>query len=178
VPTHPSHHVSSLAFRISCLSWISSLGFRISYVEAKRRSRREFTRRRRACGGQNEPNSPPSPPNLRTISTKRTQFPFTRCPTAPRFCRNEPNLPSNYLLSAIYYLLFLTKRTQFPTANIQSTIYNLQSTIQSTIYNLQYTALASRGQICIIRRECCAVNRPRSKTVVSGRPMCLPDRSP
>jgi len=71
VPTHPSHHVSSVAFRISCLSGISSLGFRIpppiyakqtqfalrrtcgrpKNVEAKWKSRREFTRRRRARGG-------------------------------------------------------------------------------------------------------------------------------
>ncbi len=59
---------------------------------------------------QNEPNSRPvhdpimrNEPNLRTISAKRTQFAYTRCPTTPkkrktnpiygRFMRNEPNLP-------------------------------------------------------------------------------------
>ncbi len=75
---------------------------------------------------QNEPNSrtpsvPPPP-----ISAKRTQFPHTKCPTAPHLCetnpipahqvshhplfqRNEPNLPSRHAAHDPKN----TKRTQF-----------------------------------------------------------------
>ena len=85
-----------------------------NYVEAKRRSRREFTRRRRAHGGQNEPNS--------SYRWRLAGFPTTQK------MRNEPNphvpLASRQLPHA---QKSETNPISVETPNLHSTIYNIQS---------------------------------------------------
>ncbi len=85
---------------------------------------------------RNEPNSriPSAPPP--PISAKRTQFIIP--PTSHRhlFRETNPICPTSTITHRNY-----AKRTQFPTTNIHSTIYNIQSLapIYPTIYNPQYT---------------------------------------
>ncbi len=73
MPNQQPHHVSRLAFRISCLFRISSFGFRISPDPSGRIMR-------------NEPNLPAHRPK----SAKRTQFPHTKGPPTPNFCETNP----------------------------------------------------------------------------------------
>ncbi len=113
MPTPPPHHVSTLAFRISGLFRISSLGFRISPDPSGRIMR-------------NEPN--PIPRASRRLSqhqnAKRTQSPNAN----RQRIRNEPNLPHrhppidpnmrnepNSRIPSVPHPPKNTKRTQFAT---------------------------------------------------------------
>ena len=103
MPTKPLHHVSSLAFRISCLFRISRFGFRISPDPSGRIMRNEPKKNRPPKAGLHyltpvfQPGIPPQPKN-----------------------RNEPNYRTAAPLFTIHRSLFtiFTKRTQFrpPTA--------------------------------------------------------------
>ncbi len=79
MPIQPSHHVSSLAFRISSLFRISSFGFRISPTPS-------------GCIMRNKPNSrtaslSPAPPYR--YYAKRTQSPYP--PPSSRPCHSRHN---------------------------------------------------------------------------------------
>ena len=102
---------------------------------------------------RNEPNSHVPLASRRLFQpnyAKRTQS-----ATRPHAnAQNEPNSPprclSYFLISTFSSLAGNSPR--HPTPNYQYTIYN----IHYTIYGVSL-ALANRGQICIMRRKCCAV---------------------
>ena len=119
MPTQPSHHVSSLAFRISCLSWISSLGFRISPHFRK-------------TNPIYRPTTPLSTICYLLFLTKQTQFhkPNSQSPTAKsRFSPNEPNFRSTGLKTKDWRLkTAFKKRTQFTAEPPESTNYEPPTT--------------------------------------------------
>ena len=168
MPNQPSRYVSSFIFRISGLSRISRFGFRIPPDLSGRIM-------------QNEPNLPPRPPRLYETNpipaypasrcpldyTKRTQFPHTQRPAAPYFCETNP-ISSPRVPHACYLVPQFHETNPIPARpTAKSCFYETNPISRPTLpfYSLlsplsrakARAAIANRGQICIIRRECCAV---------------------
>ena len=172
MPTQHPHHVSRLAFRISGLFRISSLGFRISPDPSGRimRNKPNFTHRQHHITTIYEKQTQSQPPPPTHNPKIRNEPNFTPQPSrSPLFMRNEPNLPPRTPCPRLFAVLSLSKgpknakRTQFPQVsdypNLHSTFSSLLSPLsRAAARATQFTTAGVMDTQC--RTKACTQNSP------------------